>query len=177
MCELLCIISFRVLFPRFIHVVACIRNLFLFTAEYGRFPRWLSGKESACQCRRHRRRGFDPWDGKISWRRKWQSTPGFLLGKSRGQRSLAGYSPWGCGETRLCTWAHTHTHMHIPLFVFPFIAWWTFGLFPSFDYCDQCCYKTKFSFFFNLKFDLLIFLLRDPRTTRKFGAAEYQVAN
>ena len=35
-------------------------------------PWWLSGKEYACQCRRH---GFDPWVGKISWRRKWQPTP------------------------------------------------------------------------------------------------------
>ena len=34
--------------------------------------------------------------GKIPWRRKWQLTPVFLLGKSHGQRSLAGYSPWGC---------------------------------------------------------------------------------
>ena len=34
-------------------------------------PRWLSGKESACQCRRHRRHGFDPWVGKIPWSRKW----------------------------------------------------------------------------------------------------------
>ena len=30
-----------------------------------------------------------------SWRRKWQPTPVFLSGKSHGQRSLAGYSPWG----------------------------------------------------------------------------------
>ena len=30
------------------------------------------------------------------WRRKWQPTPVFLLGKSHGQRSLEGYSPWGC---------------------------------------------------------------------------------
>ena len=51
-------------------------------------PRWLSGKESACQCRRL---GFNPWVGKIPWRRKWQPTPG----KSHGQRSLAGYSPSG----------------------------------------------------------------------------------
>ena len=42
--------------------------------------RWLSGNESACQCRRRRRCGFDPWVGKISWSRKWQPTPGFLLG-------------------------------------------------------------------------------------------------
>ena len=41
-------------------------------------PRWLSGKESACQCRRHRRWGLDPCVGQIPWRRKWQPTPGFL---------------------------------------------------------------------------------------------------
>ena len=34
--------------------------------------------------------GFDPWVGKIPWRRKWQSTPGLLPGKSHGQRSLVG---------------------------------------------------------------------------------------
>ena len=43
------------------------------------------------QCRRPR---FDPWAGKILWRRKWQPTTLFLPGKSHGQRSLAGYSPW-----------------------------------------------------------------------------------
>ena len=43
---------------------------------------WLfSSKESPCQCRRH---GFDPWVGKIRWRRKWQPTPVFLPGKSHG---------------------------------------------------------------------------------------------
>ena len=38
---------------------------------------------------------FDPLVEKIPWRRKWQPTPVFLLGKSHGQRSLVGYSPWG----------------------------------------------------------------------------------
>ena len=38
---------------------------------------------------------FDPWVGKIPWRRKWQPTPVFLPGKSHGQRSLVGYSPGG----------------------------------------------------------------------------------
>ena len=56
-------------------------------------PRWLSGKESACQSRRHR---LNLWVGKIPWRRKWQPTLVFLSGKSPGQRSLVGYSPWGC---------------------------------------------------------------------------------
>ena len=35
-----------------------------------------------------------PEVGKIPWSRKWQPTPVFLPGKSHGQRSLAGYSPW-----------------------------------------------------------------------------------
>ena len=39
--------------------------------------------------------GFDPWVGKIPWRRKWQPSPVFLPGKSHRERSLVGYSPWG----------------------------------------------------------------------------------
>ena len=39
---------------------------------------------------------FDPWVGKILWRRKWQPTPVFMPGKSHRQRGLVGYSPWGC---------------------------------------------------------------------------------
>ena len=54
------------------------------------------GKEPACQCRRHRRRRFDPRVAKIPWRRKWQPTPVLLPGESSGQRSLVGYSPRGC---------------------------------------------------------------------------------
>ena len=38
---------------------------------------------------------FDPWVRKVLWRRKWQSTPVPLSGKSPGQRSLVGCSPWG----------------------------------------------------------------------------------
>ena len=55
-------------------------------------PRWLSGKESTCQCRRRR---FNPWVRKIAWRRKWLPTAVFVPGKSHEQRSLADYSPWG----------------------------------------------------------------------------------
>ena len=43
--------------------------------------------------------GFDPWVGKIPWRRAWQPTPVFLPGESHGQRSLAGYSPQGRKES------------------------------------------------------------------------------
>ena len=38
---------------------------------------------------------FDPWARQIPWRREWQPTP-VLPGKSHEQRSLVGYSPWGC---------------------------------------------------------------------------------
>ena len=41
-------------------------------------PWWLSDKEFACQCMRRR---FEPWVGKIPWRRAWQPTPVFLPGK------------------------------------------------------------------------------------------------
>ena len=53
------------------------------------FPGGSDGKKSACK------------EGdlhSVPWRRKWQSTPVFLPGKSHGWRSLAGYSAWGCKE-------------------------------------------------------------------------------
>ena len=59
-------------------------------------PKAVSGKESACQCRRFR---SDPWVGKILWRRAWQPILVFRPGESSGQRSPAGHSPWGCGES------------------------------------------------------------------------------
>ena len=57
-----------------------------------------SGKEPACQSRRRR---FDPWVGKIPWRRAWQHAPVFLPGESHGQRSLLDYSPQGQKELNM----------------------------------------------------------------------------
>ena len=78
-------------------MIHCLLQLASFAQEFvtSRLPGWCSGKESTCQFRRH---GFDPWVGKIPWRRKWQPTPVFLSGKSHGQRSLVGYSPQRCKE-------------------------------------------------------------------------------
>jgi len=59
----------------------------------------VAHKEPACQCRRHKRCGFHPWVRKVPWRRAWQPTPVLLPGESHGQRSLAGYSAWGCRES------------------------------------------------------------------------------
>ena len=70
-----------------------------------------SSKESTCQCKRHKRRRFDPWVGKIHWRRKWQPTPIFLSGESRGQRSLLQGTVHGVAKSQ--TWLkRQHTCMH-----------------------------------------------------------------
>ena len=49
----------------------------------------INSKESACQCRRHKRPGFSLWVRKIPWRMEWQPTPVFSPGESHGQKSLA----------------------------------------------------------------------------------------
>ena len=70
-------------------------------------PRWLSGKEFACQCRRYRTQVFHPgWEDPLE--RKEQPTPVFLPWKSNGQRSLEDHSSW---EQRVrYNWTHRHTH-------------------------------------------------------------------
>ena len=58
---------------------ACITNLCLFSKKYT--SRWLGGSTICLQCRRLRRCRFDPWVGKIPWRRAWQPSPLFLPGE------------------------------------------------------------------------------------------------
>ena len=67
----------------------------------------VAQRVKSLQCGRTR---FDPWVGKIPWRRKWQPTALFLSRKSHGRRSLAGYSPWGCKE--LDTTEETSLHIY-----------------------------------------------------------------
>ena len=59
------------------------------------FPGGSDGEASVCNAGVP---GSIPGFGKIPWRRKWQPTPVLLPGKSHGQRSLVGYSPWGHKE-------------------------------------------------------------------------------
>ena len=64
------------------------------------FPGSSAGKESACNVEdMGSRPGFDPWVGKIPWRRAWQPSPVFLHAEFHGQRSLVGYSPQGHKES------------------------------------------------------------------------------
>ena len=62
------------------------------TYGHSSFPGGTSGKEVACQGRRHKAHGFNSFFWKIPWRRSQQPTPVFLSGESPGQRSLVGYS-------------------------------------------------------------------------------------
>ena len=82
------IVSLKTLFP----------NEVTFTAS--------EEKESICQCRRW---GFDPWVGKILWRRKWQPTPSCLSGKSHRHRSLACCNSWGHKESDM-TWQFNNSN-------------------------------------------------------------------
>ena len=70
-------------------------------------PRWLSGEEDSCQCRRPRKWRFDAWSGSSSREGKWQPTPVFLPGKSHGQRSMESYSP---GVAKNQTWLSAQAH-------------------------------------------------------------------
>ena len=56
---------------------------------------------------------FDPWVGKIPWRRVWQPIPEFLPGKSHGQRGLEGYSPWGLKESDTTERLIKHAHIYL----------------------------------------------------------------
>ena len=74
-----------------------------------RLPWWLRQESVCLQCGRP---GFDPWVGKIFWRRKWQPTPVLLPGKSHGQRSLVGYSPWSRKESDMTSDFTFTFHFH-----------------------------------------------------------------
>ena len=62
------------------------------------FPGGLVGEESVCNARRP---GFNPWVGKMPWRRKWQLIPDFLPGDFHAQRSLTGKSTGSQSQTQL----------------------------------------------------------------------------
>ena len=83
-----------------------------------RLPWWLRRYSVCLQCRRP---GFDPWVGKIPWRRRWQSTPVLLPGKSHGHRSLVGYSPWGRKESSSFQACSKTVYTYICIYVSPFI--------------------------------------------------------
>ena len=91
-------------------------------------------KESSCQCRRCK---FNPWIGKICWRRKSQPTPLFLPEKSHWQGRLTSHSSRSCKESDMTEWLRIHTKSIY------FILSSVDGhvLLPCLGYCKQCCYE------------------------------------
>ena len=75
--------------------VLVLQNHFIVSSGVasGSFSGGSYGKIVCLQCWRP---GFNPWVGKIPWRRKRQPTPVLLPGKFHGWRNLIGYSLWGC---------------------------------------------------------------------------------
>ena len=104
------------------------------------FPGGASGKESACQRGRRRRCWFDPWVGKIPWRRKWQPAPVLMPGKSYGQSPC--YSPWGHKESDRCAERSTARRFSVGLRprsrVWLYTSWWMLVLCSMFT--DSYCF-------------------------------------
>ena len=106
-------------------------------------------KESSCQCRRP---GFDPWVGKISWRRERLPTPVFLpCAEEPGGVQLVGLQRIGHGWA---THTHTHTHTHQReqlIDTFTFTLWHIMQAFQLFTrwveiygkLCDIMIYKLR----------------------------------
>ena len=88
---------------------------------FGDFPKglpwWFRWQRICLQCRKS---GFHSWVRKIPWRREWLPTPIFLPWKFHGQRSLAGYSPWGHKNSDMTKWLREMQEMKAerkPLFL------------------------------------------------------------
>ena len=101
-------------------------------------PWWLRWQRIHLQCRRH---GFNPWVGKIPWRREWQPTLVFWPGEFHGQRSLAGYSPRGRKESDMTErLSHTHTKwINFVFMIFIFLM-----LFSHFNFSLLASYISLF---------------------------------
>ena len=95
---------------------------------------------------------FNPWVGKISWRRQWQTTSVFLPGKSHGHRSRVGYSPWGGKESDMTERIHFHFHRsflacyNLTCLFFSFFLLMFLVSYPKYYFQCQC--QEYFSSFF-----------------------------
>ena len=107
---------------------------FLLTLKYSScgHSRSLGCKESACNAGA-RSSNFDPWVGKILWRRAWQSTLVFLPRKFHRQRSLVACSPWGPKEWDRTEWLNNNNDISS--------RWWCCLVTKSFLTlcCCRCC--------------------------------------
>ena len=83
------------------------RRMSMKVQNYWGLPGDTNGKELACQCRRHKRLGFNPWVGKVPWRRAWQPTPVFLPRESPGTEEPGGLQSMGLQSQTQLKWLST----------------------------------------------------------------------
>ena len=89
----------------------CWRRLLRVGGDWIGLPKWWNGKESIYQCGWHKRCRFNPWFGKMPWKRRCQPTPVFLLAKFHRQESLVVYSPWSHKKSNTIQhmwWTHVY---------------------------------------------------------------------
>ena len=112
-------------------------------------------KEPACQCRRLRDEGSTPGTERSPGGGHGSPTPVFVLGESHGQRSLAGYSPWGHKRVRH-SWATKYTSTHFDLEL-PFCY---FLFFPAVFFCySVSLFLPSFGLFeYFIEFNLFIMI-------------------
>ena len=110
----------------------CVCYVYLLVYLQQSFPKWLSGKESACQCRTH---GFDRWSGKKPYRRKWQPTPVFLPGELHGAWCATVH---GVTEKLDKTWQLKSSNSIAP-------SWWPMILWAFILNPQNCKYKHTYS--------------------------------
>ena len=140
-----------------------------------------SGKEPARQCRRCKRRGFNPWVRKIPWKRAWQPTPVFLPGEFHGQRAW-----WATAHGVAKSWAWLkQCSMHVPtcskLKPYPDMTSWTsahllwihqgYGSAPQFWRYTICRLFCHFSYF-SLSYERLLCIVLLIRHSTKGIRAE-----
>ena len=89
-------------------------NFLPISRSFGGFPGGSDSKESACNTEDP---SSIPGSGKISWRREWLPTPVFFPEESHGERSLAGYSSWGCTEWDTIEWLSFHFQRLLQFFL------------------------------------------------------------
>ena len=83
----------------------------VFRTLFKNFPVGASGKESVCQCRRHKRCGFNPWVGKNPWRGNGNPFHYSCLEKIPWTEEPGRLQPIGSKTVRhdLTDWAHMHS--------------------------------------------------------------------
>ena len=85
-----------------------VDNISYYFICFNNIPRWCCWYRNCLLMQETEETRSNPWISKISWRRKWQSTPVFLPGKLHGWKILVGYTSWGCKE--LDTIEHRHNY-------------------------------------------------------------------